>query len=236
MKNTATLEKFLIIGSIIVFLFSSISVLASTKAYAHSSHDHSKLPLEWHFSDGTQAKLLAKMDSGRWNGSLGLSKLDQKILHSYGIYIGNIFSTTLDKKSLTFKRTSSGVKLMGVENFVNMSYIQEIPIRRSNAISKISTNPSHSAHDHKILNKEWTFSSKTETKIARRIQSGSYPVSVGLTSNERKAMESYGIKNGNIFTAKIAGQNFVITRSSSGVTIDEAFKLEAAFLNKLGAM
>ena len=219
------------------FVIVSVLALTSTNAYAHSVHDHSNLPLKWHFSDAAKAKVIAKMASGSWNGLLGLSKLEQKIFNNYGINIGDTFNATLEGKYLAITRMSSGVKVMETGGLITgLNYILEIPFRHSNVISKVSAKPVHLGHDHKSLDREWKFPSKTEAKIARRIQNGSYPISVGLTSIEREAMAEYGIKNGNIFRTRVAGQDLVLTRSSSGVTIDQAPKLEVASLNKSGAM
>ena len=228
MKNLAIIKK--------AFAVVLVIALTSATAYAHSSHDHSKLPLKWHFSDATKAKVIAKMASGSWDGLLGLSKLEQKIFNTYGINIGNTFNSILEGKYLAITRISSGVKVMEVEGLSGLNRVLEIPFRHSNAISKVSTNPVHLGHDHKILDKEWTFSSKTKTKIAQRIQNRSYPISVGLTSIEKEAMEEYGIRNGNIFRTHVAGQDLLLTRSSSGIIIDKASKLEVASLNKSGAM
>ena len=228
MMNLTIIKKACVIVSVIA--------LTSTSAYAHSAHDHSNLPLKWHFSDAAKAKVIAKMASGNWNGLLGLSKLEQKIFNNYGINIGNTFNATLEGKYLAITRMSSGVKVVEVEGLTHLNYGLEIPFRHSNEIAKISTKPSHLGHDHKSLDKEWTFPSKTEAKIAKRIQNGSYPISFGLTSIEKEAMAEYGIRNGNIFRTRIAGQDLVITRSSSGIIIDQASKLEVASLNKSGAM
>ena len=228
MKNTAIIQK--------AFVIASIIALTSAAAYAHSSHDHSKLSLKWHLSDAAKIKVMTKMASENWSGSVGLSKLDQKILQSYGIHIGSTFNTTLGDKLLTIKRISMGFRVMEVEGLTGMTYVPEVPMRDSNIISKISTNAAHSGHDHKILSKEWIFPSKAEAKIARSIQNGKYPVTVGLSSIERKAMEAYGIKNGNIFRAQVAGQDLMVKRSSSGIRVNKASTLEVASLNESGAM
>ena len=70
------------------FVIVSVLALTSTNAYAHSVHDHSNLPLKWHFSDAAKAKVIAKMASGSWNGLLGLSKLEQKIFNNISILHG----------------------------------------------------------------------------------------------------------------------------------------------------
>lgn len=227
MKNTIIIQS--------AFAIVSVIALTATAVCAHSSHNHSNLPLKWNFSDEAKAKVKSKMSSSNWSSSVGLSKLDQKILQNYGINIGNIFSTTMDGKSLTVKRTSLGLRVMDVEGLTDMTYVPEIPVRNLGSISRISTNAVHSGHDHKILNKEWTFSSKTESKIARRIQGQSYPVFVGLTSIERKAMEAYGIRNGNVFKTQVAGQDLLVKRSSGGMKIDMN-SVEVASLDQAGAM
>tara|TARA_B100000686_G_scaffold344472_1_gene427148 strand:- start:699 stop:1385 length:687 start_codon:yes stop_codon:yes gene_type:complete len=228
MKNTTIIQKALAIGFIIVLSF--------TSAYAHSSHDHSNLPLKWNFSDATKAKVLEKMNSEKWSGSVGLSRLEQKILSNYGIHVGNSFNSMLNEKSLLIKRTSLGIKVIETEGVLDMTHISEVPFRRSNAVSKVSMNRSHSGHDHKILNKEWMFTSKTEAKIDRNIQKASYPIFVGLSSHQRNAMEAYGIKTGNLFRTQIAGQDLLVTRSSGGIMIEKASSIEVASLNNAGAM
>lgn len=214
----------------------SMIALSVNTSGAHSSHDHSNLSLKWNFSDAAKIKVMAKMASGDWQGSVGLSRLDQKILQKYDIRVGNTFNTTLNGKLLKVKRTTLGLKAIKVEGFKDTSYIPEIPVRNSNSVSKVSTASAHAGHDHKTLNKEWKFPSKTEMTIAQRIKDGSYPVLVGLASIDRKAMEAYGIKIGNKFRARVAGQDLVVTRFSSGVKIERSSSLEVASLSQAEAM
>lgn len=219
MKTTIPLKQLLTAASIIA--------LTSAPVYAHSDHDHTNLPLKWNFSQDTQSKVEQKLTQQIKSSAIGLSKLDQKILHDYGIHVGNKFKAMIDGKSLLAKRTSLGIIVLDSNNFSNMTNLQEVPIRNLNLVSRVSLN-SHSGHDHKKLDKAWTFAPKTAAKISKKINKGNYPAPVGLSVHERNVLDAYGIKVGNTINTQISGQNLSVTRTSGGLIIDQNIPLEIA--------
>ena len=149
-------------STIIKQLLTAVSIIALTSAsvYAHSNHDHSNIPIKWNFSQNAQAKLIQYLTSNSKSSAIGLSKLDQETLRDYGINVGNKFSVMIDNASLKVERTTLGIKILTANKNLNDNFLKEIPIRDMNMISKVSM-ASHSGHNHKVLNKAWTFAPKT---------------------------------------------------------------------------
>ena len=213
----------------------ALTLLATTPIYAHSGHNESNLQLKWNFTQDAQNKIKNRLASSISNYSFGLSKLDQKIFRDYGIRVGNTFKSSLGGHTVLLKRTSLGVQVLNAKQISNMVGLPEVPAQNMSWISKISVQ-SHIGHNHEALPKVWTFAPRTADKIAAKMIHANYPVSIGLNSHERKAMKAYGIKAGNTFQSRIAGQNITVTRTTSGLTINKDNNMEVATSIQTGAM
>jgi hypothetical protein len=223
MKTSTIIKQLLTAASLIA--------LTSTTVYAHSNHDHSNIPVKWNFTQNAQAKLIQYLTSNTKSSAIGLSKLDQETLSDYGINVGNKFAVMMDSVSLKVERTTLGIKILTANKNLNDNSLQEIPIRDMNTVSKVSMT-SHSGHDHKVLNKAWTFAPKTAAKISKKVEKGNYPALVGLSAHERKVLDAYNIKVGNTLKTRVSGEYLTVTRTSGGLMIDQDINLEVASANQ----
>jgi hypothetical protein len=214
-----TLQK-IIFKSFLVF---SMVVIPSTLVFAHTSHDHSQLPYKWEFSKNVKKKIERNINSTNPNGIVGLSRFEQRKLGSYGIKVGNKFSSSIGGVNALIERTTMGVKIIKAKKF-NRDYSEwSIPIKSSMNISNVSfIEMGHSGHDHSIRNIEWTFGTKTNDKIVKRAFSSEDKFLVGLNSFEQNLLDDYEIKVGNHFYISISGHKLPAERTTAGLKIDSA--------------
>ncbi len=76
----------------------------------------------------------------------------------------------------------------------------------------------HSNHDHSHLSVGWTFDSKVMNKIEKNMGLGLKKT--GLSSLEQDVLNHYGIKEGNSFNTRIGERMMKVTRTSSGIRIE----------------
>ena len=163
MKTTKMIQT-LTAATASLFLFANV-------AAAHSEHDHAKLSLQWKFSKKAEDKILARGTLQNTGYYIGLSAHEQKTMKHYGIRTGNIFTAQVDGVNAYVKRTSTGIQVMD-SGMMNISTMEELPIRTLNQISRISTgNANHSGHDHAMTPYEWAFGQSTQDRIAGRLNS-----------------------------------------------------------------
>jgi len=213
MSTIKTLNNFFFIPCL-VLVFSSV-------AFAHSMHDHSRLPYKWEFSKDAKLKIARQIDLNTSNKIVGLSRFEQNKLSSYGIKIGNKFSSLLNGVDVLIERTTMGIRIISVDKFNQASSEVLIPIRKATNFSKISMiSSNHNGHDHSSLNVEWTFGNKTNQKIVKRIFSSKRVALIGLNTFEQNLLNEYEISVGNRFYISISGHKFAAERTTSGLKVD----------------
>ena len=72
-----------------------ILTFLSSKAFAHSAHDHSTLSYKWALSKNLETKIENRLNSSNPTSLIGLSYFEQKKLNSYDIKVGNKFNTEM---------------------------------------------------------------------------------------------------------------------------------------------
>ena len=102
-----------------VSLISNISL----KKPGHIGHNHGRLPLEWVFGDSTNSKIVKHMFQGKNNLSVGLTRLEKRLLKEYEIKIGNKFEIFISGHSFLVKRTSTGLTIL---NHVNRGELAKV--------------------------------------------------------------------------------------------------------------
>ncbi len=214
------------------FLFA----LTSSVAFAHSGHDFSKLPMKWEFTKATKAKIerILKVNQNKV-AAIGTSKLEQKFFDDYNVDVGKRFLAQVDGKTLTLQRTSSGILIINSHKF-NPVAVPQIPVRKTMEVKKVFMGFQHKGHDHATLPYEWYFSKKTQSKIANKVRTESFPIVVGLSFHERKTLKKYDIQTGNTFKAAVAGKLLTIQKTSGGLFIQEEKRVQVASMSHSDAM
>jgi hypothetical protein len=205
--------------------------LFATVAAAHSAHDHSKLSLQWKFTDKVEAKIQTRGTLQGTGYYIGLSAHEQKTMKHYGIRPGNIFTAQVDGVNAYVKKTSTGIQIMdsGVMNIANR---EELPIRTLSRISRISTGgTTHAGHHHSMTPYEWSFGQSTQNRIASRLISED-EVFVGLTKFEQDLLNNYNIKVGHKFHTVIDGKTTMAERTSGGLKVMGLPNNEVAQMNQ----
>ena len=193
---------------------------ASTAALAHSDHDHSTVSYKWAMSKNLQAKMDSRIASASPTSLIGLNPFEQKKLEHYDINVGNKFNTEFRGINFLMERTSAGMKIVDASRAGKVSYVDQVPIKRSSIFSKVSMNQkSHTGHDHAHLPYEWTFGLETQGKIVRGMVQNQKNVLVGLNAFEQSLLREYDIKPGNTFQTTIAGHQFLIEKTASGIKV-----------------
>jgi len=204
--------------------------LFATVAAAHSEHDHSKLSLQWKFSDKVESKIQSRgtlQDTGYY---IGLSAHEQKTMKYYGIRPGNIFTARVDGVNAYVKKTTAGIQIMD-SGVMNIAAREQLPIRMMNNISRISTNgTNHAGHDHSMTPYEWSFGQSTQNRISDRLDSQEV-VFVGLNKFEQDLLDNYNIKVGNQFHTVIDGQTTMAERTTGGLKVMGLSSNEVAQMN-----
>jgi len=204
----------------LLFVFSMVAI-PSTLVFAHTSHDHSQLPYKWEFSKKMIKKIERHINSTTPNGIVGLSRFEQHKLGSYGINVGNKFSSSIGGVNALIERTTMGIRIIKATNFNSSNSEWLIPIKPSINISKVSLiNLGHSEHDHRVRDIEWTFGTKTNDKIVKRAFSSSGGFLIGLNSFEQKLLDEYEINVGNRFYISISGHKLGAKRTTAGLKIN----------------
>ena len=222
MKTTRMIQT-LTAATASLFLFANV-------AAAHSEHDHSKLPLEWKFSEKVEAKIQARGTLQESSYYIGLSAHEQKTMKHYGIRPGNIFTSRVNGVNAHVKRTSTGIQIMD-SGVMNISTLERLPIRTLNLISRISTgDANHSGHDHSMTPYEWAFGPSTQDRIAKRLNSNEI-IFVGLNKFEQDLLNNYKIKVGNRFHTIVNGQTTMAERTTGGLKILGLANNEVAQMN-----
>lgn len=222
MKTTKMIQT-LTAATASLFLFANV-------AAAHSEHDHAKLSLQWKFSKKAEDKILARGTLQNTGYYIGLSAHEQKTMKHYGIKTGNIFTAQVDGVNAYVKRTSTGIQIVD-SGTMNISAMEELPVRTLNQISRISTGKAnHSGHDHAMTPHEWAFGQSTQDRIAGRLNSNEV-IFVGLNKFEQDLLNNYNIKVGNRFHTVINGQTTMAERTSGGLKIMGLSNNEVAQMN-----
>ncbi|MBC8283420.1 MAG: hypothetical protein H8E32_06360 [Nitrospinae bacterium] len=198
----------------------SMTLIASGSAFAHSDHDHSKVPFKWELSKNLHSKIERDLNSSKPSGVIGLNHFEQKKFNHYDIKVGNKFSAIVRNIDVTFERTSAGLKVTDATVFNTTMNGEILPIKKVSNISNISMQKHfHPGHDHKRLQVEWVFGETTSSKIAKKMFEGKSNPSVGLNNLEQDLLNEYGIKPGNKFELSISDHNFLVKRTSSGLIV-----------------
>jgi hypothetical protein len=198
----------------------TMTLLASGTALAHSSHDHSTASFNWEFSKKLNAKVERDLNSNNPTGTVGLNSFEQKKFNHYGIKVGNKFNSSIRNVDVTFERVSSGLRITDASILKYTAAKNIVPIRKISSISKVSGQVlSHLGHDHSRLPVEWVFGQTTNSKIVRHMYDGKGNLSVGLTLVEQKLLNEYDIKVGNKFHLSISGHSFLVERTSGGLNV-----------------
>ena len=194
--------------------------LTSTTAMAHSDHDHSMVSYKWALSKNLQAKIDSRIDSANPTSLIGLNHFEQKKLAHYNINVGNKFNTETRGINFLMERTSAGMKIVDASRIGKVSYMGQVPIKKTHMFTKVSMNhQSHTGHDHAYLPYEWTFGLTTQGKIVRGMVQNDKNVLVGLNSFEQSLLRAYDIRPGNTFQTTIKGHQFLIEKTSSGIKV-----------------
>jgi len=195
--------------------------IPSTVVFAHSDHDNSQLPYKWEFSKDVKKKIERHIGSSNPNGIVGLSRFEQKKLGSYGIKLGNKFSSSIGGVDALIERTTTGLRIIKAKKYNLADSEWLIPIKLAVQVSKVSRiKIDHKGHDHRVLDIEWTFGTKTNAKIVKRIFSSNDKALVGLNSFEQNLLNEYEINVGNRFYILISGHKFAVERTTAGLKID----------------
>lgn len=198
----------------------TMTLLVSGTALAHSDHDHSMAPFNWEFSKKLNAKVERDLNSKKPTGAVGLNSFEQKKFDHYGIKVGNKFNTSIRNVEVTFERVSSGLKITDASMIKFASTEDIVPIRKISKVNKVSGQLlSHVGHDHNRLPVEWVFGPTTNAKIVKHMFEGKGNLFVGLTYVEQKLLNEYEIKLGNQFHLSISGHSFLVERNSGGLNI-----------------
>jgi hypothetical protein len=107
---------------------SSVSKV-STQELSHAGHQHNRLPVEWVFGNSTIEKIGRHMYESKGNILVGLTQLEQKLLNTYEIKVGNLFHLSISGHSFLVKRTSSGL------NIISHAQNAELAIANEEAVS-----------------------------------------------------------------------------------------------------
>jgi len=205
------------------FLVFSMVAIPSTLVFAHTSHDHSQLPYKWEFSKNVKKKIERHITSTTPNGIVGLSRFEQRKLGSYGIKVGNKFSSSIGGVNALIERTTMGIRIIKAKNLNSSDSEWLIPIKSSMVFSKVSLiKIDHSGHDHRVRDIEWTFGAKANDRIVKRAFSSEGEFLVGLNSFEQKLLDEYEINVGNRFYISISGHKLGAKRTTAGLKIDSA--------------
>ena len=206
----------------IIWSIAMIGVLTflSSKAFAHSSHDHSTVSYKWALSKNLETKIGNRLNSSNPTSLIGLSHFEQKKLNSYDIKVGNKFKTEMRGINLLVERTTAGMKIVDASRIGKVAYADQVPLKKNNIFSKAAMNhDSHVGHDHSLLPYEWTFSTETQAKILEGILRKHENILIGLNAFEQTILSAYEIKNGNSFQTTIKGHKFLIEKNSSGIRV-----------------
>ena len=195
-------------------------IFLSSKAFAHSAHDHSTLSYKWALSKNLETKIENRLNSSNPTSLIGLSHFEQKKLNSYDIKVGNKFNTEMRGINFLVERTSSGMKIVDASQIGKVVYSDQVPIKKNNMFSKASMgHKSHFGHDHAFLPYEWTFSMNTQDKILQGMFRNEENILIGLNAFEQSILSAYEIKNGNTFQTTIKGHKFLIEKTSAGIKV-----------------
>jgi len=91
----------------------------------HSMHDHKRIPVEWVFGESTNSKIVKHMFQGKGSLSVGLTKLEKRLLNEYEIKVGNEFHLYISGHRFVVERTSMGLKIINHvqgENFAQADF------------------------------------------------------------------------------------------------------------------
>jgi hypothetical protein len=194
--------------------------LSTTAATAHTNHDHSTVAYNWEMSKNLKSKLVRQINSESPSGLIGLNHFEQKKLDHYDIKVGNKFNTGMRGINILMERTSAGIKMVDANRAEKVAYRDLVPIKKINMASKVSMNHQpHIGHDHAHLPYEWTFGLETQGKIVKTMSQNEKDVYVGLNQFEQSLLKEYEIKPGNTFQTTIAGHQFLVEKTSSGIKV-----------------
>ena len=172
----------------------AILTFLSSKAFAHSAHDHSTLSYKWALSKNLKTKIHNRLNSSNPTSLIGLSHFEQKKLNSYDIKVGNKFNTEMRGINFLVERTSSGMKIVDASQIGKVVYSDQVPIKKNNMFSKASMgHKSHVGHDHAFLPYEWTFSMNTQDKILQGMFRNEENILIGLNAFEQSILNAYEI-------------------------------------------
>ena len=194
--------------------------LSSSGAIAHTNHDHSTVPYGWEMSKNLKFKLVRQINSESPSGLIGLNHFEQKKFDHYDIKVGNKFNTGMRSINILMERTSAGMKIVDTNRVGKVTYRDLVPIKKINMVSRVSMNhQSHIGHDHAHLPYEWTFGLETQGKIVKAMSQSEKNVYVGLNEFEQSLLREYDIKPGHTFQITIAGHQFSVEMTTSGIKV-----------------
>tara|TARA_B100000686_G_C16587739_1_gene861610 strand:+ start:292 stop:987 length:696 start_codon:yes stop_codon:yes gene_type:complete len=88
-----------------------------------------------------------------------------------------------------------------------------------------STAMAHSAHDHSTVSYKWALSKNLKEKIGNRLHSADPTSVIGLNHFQQKQLGHYGINVGNKFNTEVNKINLLIKRTSAGMKIVDATRV-----------
>jgi hypothetical protein len=87
----------------------------------------------------------------------------------------------------------------------------------------------HSDHDHSTVPYGWEMSKNLKSKLDRQMNSDKPSGLIGLNHFEQKKLEHYDIKVGNKFNTGVRGINILMERTSAGLKMVDANRVEKRF-------
>jgi len=198
----------------------SISLITATTSFAHSNQHYSTVPCKWQSPENLSPKLDSNLNPTKANASIKLNPFEQKNVNGYGTKVVKNFSPIVRNIDVTFKNTSTGIKVVDASIFNTDANENFVPLVKDSNISKFSMKKTfHIEHGHKHLNVKWSFGEKTNSKIVKHLFKSKQKLSVSLTQLEQNLLTEYGIECGNKFELSISDNRFLVEKTSEGLII-----------------
>lgn len=199
--------------TLLAVLFAFTLLLAGCKDPTYSGQKSSQLSDGWMFDPVVAEKIHKSLARGEV--AVGLSRLEQRMLETYGIGFGKTFVTQDQGDLWTVTRTSTGLRFerpMGPLAAVNL---QSFPMIRTHY--RIA--PASVGGPNRAPNLAWVFDKPLQEKIQNRVFLKGIPSIIGLSRFQQKLLDRYGIQVGQSFRTSMAGRIINVKRISSGLQI-----------------